>query len=374
MKLIVTDLSYRKAFDIFHIFKSKGYEITAFSSSGRIERLLLSLIYRQKVHLLRKDHNFLQDLQKALESDRSYLYFPVEEDTTLLFYEVKEDHKLENVLALLPEKKTMELVRDKKTFSNFCVANRLPVPKAYDFDTLVKMDALPSPLIIKPRIGSGSMGIVFVDTKEELLACSSMDFSEYLIQERLENSSDVEGAFFLMDKGNIVSYYGHKRIRTYPPEGGVSIFSRCDMNETLKKTGAEVLARLEYSGLAMVEFLYDVRSGDYKIIEINPRAWGSIMLSEHCGANMLENYVRLAVGKDIVPANIDKDRYIRWVFPWDLLGYIKAKGKIENFWKYDPACCYINFTYAPGASALLFTLYNLVNPAKIGKFFRKVFS
>ena len=373
MKIILTDLDLRKSFDVFHILKSKGYEIIGFSCENRFTRAVLSLIYGQKIFSLTKDDDFHLGITKVLKEEQA-IYFPLEEDTTLCFYQALKSKKLPNIISLLPDEETFHLARDKKHFSQFCLNNNLPVPMEYDYNSLIEHKDLPSNLIIKPKIGSGSMGIKFIDTYDELLNNKDLDYEKFLIQERLENSRDIRGAFFLFDKGKQISYYGHKRIRTYPDEGGVTVYSKCEMNDTLKELGTNLLEKLQWSGVAMVEFLYDTSTKSYKIIEVNPRAWGSIMLSEFCGSKMLDNYINASLEKELIPQDINEETYIRWFFPWDLLSYIQRKGDIKDFWKFDTKkCCYINFSYAPWYAGIAYTLFNLLNPQKIKKFFQKVF-
>ena len=42
----------------------------------------------------------------------------------------------------------------------------------------------------------------------------------------------------------------------------------------LEETSKKFLAAVNFSGLAEVEFMHDVRDGQYKLIEINARVWG----------------------------------------------------------------------------------------------------
>ena len=80
-------------------------------------------------------------------------------------------------------------------------------------------EEIPGPLIIKARIGSGSSGIRFVETRSQWDSWKGLDFDRFLIQARIENRREVKGTFFLFNKGTLVSYYGHRRIRTYPDLG-----------------------------------------------------------------------------------------------------------------------------------------------------------
>jgi len=370
VKILITDIQTRKAFDIFHIYKSYGYEIICYSSGSFFARVFLSIIYKTKIHPLASE-NFLEDLQKPLKRDEEYIFFPVEEESILNFLKVSKKLSFD-IKYLLPSFKVINTIRDKKVFDKFCQENSCPVPKSYEFKELLSLESLPSPLIIKPRIGSGAVGIKFIDTKDELLKLKDIDFSNYLIQERLPNSASIEGAFFLFWEGKLISYYGHKRIRTYPQSGGVSVYSKCELNDELKKLGSEVLQKLNYSGLAMVEFLYDKKANSYKIIEINPRSWGSIMLSEFCGANFLKSYVDILLKKELSKPKIDTNRFIRWVFPWDVILFLKSNKKSKKFFQSATNCCYINFSYANKLSSYLFLLYNLLKVDKIKKFFKKI--
>lgn len=65
------------------------------------------------------------------------------------------------------------------------------------------------------------------------------------------------GAFFLCDKGKVISAYSHKRIRTMPEEGGVTVLSQMDYNDVLIAQGKKLLEEVGWSGLIMLEYLYD---------------------------------------------------------------------------------------------------------------------
>jgi len=374
MKLILTDLDARKAFDIFNLIKYYNYDINAYSSSSKVELKILELIYGQKVDILDKS-NLSYSFRFAIDDiDTKYIYFPIEEDTTVKFYDFIQENKLSNFYYRLAPRESFDCVRDKSKFSTYCSENSLPIPIEYKYDDILKLEELPCNLIIKPKLGSGSMGIKFIDSFDEFLSLKELDFEQYIIQERLENSKDIEGAFFLFDKGKFISYYGHKRIRTYPQNGGVTVYSKCETNRELKELGSKLLEGLNWSGIAMVEFLFDTKSGTYKIIEVNPRAWGSIMLSEFSNSNILKNYINISLGNTPIESKVNENRYIRWIFPWDIISYIKSRGDIKNFWSFNrDDTCYINFTYSNYYRSILFLLYNIFDYKKIKKLFKKGF-
>jgi predicted ATP-grasp superfamily ATP-dependent carboligase len=92
------------------------------------------------------------------------------------------------------------------------------------------------------------------------------------------------GVFVLMQDGMVRAAFGHQRIREKPPSGGVSVLRRSlpVPAELLEKT-SDLLRCLEWTGVAMVEYKRDVRTGDHVLMEINGRFWGSLQLAIDSG-------------------------------------------------------------------------------------------
>jgi len=343
MEVTVTDAHTRKAFDIINIYKNKGYKVSPVSSKSFLHRAFLSLVYLSAV---------------KKEPDAKSCVLPTEDQTILHMFD-------KNCFCKIPPKESFKTAIDKKSFSKFCEKEGFLTPKTFTLKELLEKDELPTALIVKPKSGSGALGIKFIDDIKEL---KSLDINEeeYIIQERLKETKKVEGAFFLFDNAKPVSFYSHKRLKTYPSRGGVSIYSVSTNNQELKKIGEKLLSKLNWNGFAMIEFIKD--ENGYKIIELNPRVWGSIMLSEFCGSNMLENYVLLCYERDLKEASVKTGKKIRWLIPWDI------KYLLKNFYRLDTKdTCYINFSYAGIYRGGLFLLYQVLNPLIIKKLFKKIF-
>ena len=373
MYILLTDPFSRKTFDIGNILKRRGYKLLIAYDGNLAIKTIIQALYTSKIVKLSKS-NFHQDMQTIENNNNKIIFFPIEEQTILDFYNYLETNKNSKIRSLLPSRDMFNLVRDKSKFSSFCLSNNINVPREYSFSDIANFNDLPSPLIVKPKIGSGSVGIKFIDSIADINDIQELDSSNYLIQERIKNGQNILGGFFLTHNGKLISYYGHKRIRTYPEEGGVTIYSKVDINNEIKKLGSDLLDKLNWSGLAMIEFLYDEKSKSYKIIELNPRAWGSIMLSEFCNSNMIENYIKLATDEPIeIIGDIKDDVFIRWFFPWDVISYIKKRGNIQQFWNMGlKNTCYINFTYANIFQSILFLLTNIFDINKLKKLYKKV--
>lgn len=67
----------------------------------------------------------------------------------------------------------------------------------------------------------------------------------------------------------------HRRIREVPPSSA----AESTYNSELLKLGRKILELLNWHGVAMVEFRRDSATGEFKLIEINPKFWGTLDLA-----------------------------------------------------------------------------------------------
>lgn len=373
--IILTGVHERKVFDLFNILRKnhRHYELILFDHKDC--SVSLPLLYGRKVNKLPNTGYpaFEKALLKTLDSyaGSKFVYIPLLDDYNGLFYQFIETHP-ERLCCLLPPVNSFNIASHKIQFQQFCNENDFAAPRSFTKDDVPYLKQHFVPLIIKPNRGSGAVGVSFINTINELSRLNNIDFDNYLVQRRIDNTN-VEGAFFLMNKGELITYYGHKRLRVFPETGGVTVYSEYRHNEKLKETGTALLKKMQWHGLAMIEFLYDADSGEYKVIELNPRLWGSFLLSEFANTGMTENYISASLGgstKEFVHKPVTR---IRWFYPFDIFLFIKRKGKISHFFKLDRRhTCYINVTYAGFLRSVLYVLYFTFNINSIKRFFQKL--
>jgi protein-tyrosine-phosphatase len=93
-----------------------------------------------------------------------------------------------------------------------------------------------------------------------------------------------EGVFLLRHGGRIVLRFAHRRLHEVPYTGGVSSL-RCSLVDAQLMAQAErLLAAIDYSGVAMLEFRR-APDGRAYFLEINGRLWGSLALCLHAGVD-----------------------------------------------------------------------------------------
>jgi len=121
-----------------------------------------------------------------------------------------------------------------------------------------------------------------------------------LVQEYVPG--DAEHGFFALCEGGVpVATFQHRRVRSYTYAGGASVYRRSVRNDQLQALGTALLAELDWDGPAMVEVKRDPRDGRFRLVEVNPRFWGSLPLAVQAGVDFPHAYYRLATGEPTGP-------------------------------------------------------------------------
>jgi predicted ATP-grasp superfamily ATP-dependent carboligase len=92
----------------------------------------------------------------------------------------------------------------------------------------------------------------------------------------------------------------------------------------IEELGIRLLQSLKWHGVAMVEFKVDPRDNEPKLMELNPRFWGSLALAIHAGVDFPYLLYRMAMGKEFAPV-VDYTVGVRcrWLLPGDILHFLQ---------------------------------------------------
>jgi predicted ATP-grasp superfamily ATP-dependent carboligase len=121
-----------------------------------------------------------------------------------------------------------------------------------------------------------------------------------LVQERIIGPG--EGVFLLVHRGEILAAFAHRRIREYPVSGGASTYRESiDVPAELRERCRRLLASVDWSGAAMVEFTRSQDTGESYLMEVNGRLWGSLKLAIDAGVDFPAMLARLALGEPVPP-------------------------------------------------------------------------
>jgi carbamoyl-phosphate synthase large subunit len=186
------------------------------------------------------------------------------------------------VALMLAPDRALALTLDKLALARAC-AGAVRVPRTEPLDEAVDPPSWTYPVIVKPRTGSGSRDISAIVSADELKAALSAaePGSGFLVQEYLpgeEYSIDV-----LADTdGRVVACVPRVRSRV---DSGVSVAGRSLHDCELERLGATVATTVGLAYIANVQVRRD-HEGNPALLEVNPRAPGSLSLTVASGVDM----------------------------------------------------------------------------------------
>lgn len=236
--------------------------------------------------------------------------------------------------------------RDKWNTLSLAQSLGIPCPRSWGFDDLDNLpgvvEHLTFPAVIKPRISSGSRGLVYLRSPNDFVAaCKRIHqaYGGFIIQECLPAGGDTLGVEVLMHAdGQPRATFAHRRLREYPVAGGPSTLRESFECPGLIELGVRLLQAMGWVGLAMVEFKVDPRDGIPKLMEVNPKFWGSIALPIATGVDFPYLLYRLATEGDIEPVtSYEPGVRCRWLLPGDLLHFIHNPDRFRmnpSFFKF----------------------------------------
>lgn len=126
------------------------------------------------------------------------------------------------------------------------------------------------------------------------------------------------GQFFLCRDGEALVQFQHRRVHEWPPEGGsasLAVTEDNQLHQVCAQHSKALLKRLNWQGVAMVEYRYDPSKAHYVLMEINGRFWGSTPLSLVAGASFASHLVKALALQLPVTQPVLAPRYCRYMIP-----------------------------------------------------------
>lgn len=151
--------------------------------------------------------------------------------------------------------------------------------------------ALQLPVVVKPlttfdgHSTSGKSNIVVrANRPEELTSILARDpySAGCLVQEFFAGIG--MGVEILADHGTVLTAFQHERLHETMAYGS-SYRKSVPLHPEMHAAACTLMKQLAYTGVAMVEFLINKETGQWILVEINGRFWGSLPLAVHAGAD-----------------------------------------------------------------------------------------
>ncbi len=218
--------------------------------------------------------------------------------------------RLDEFLALgvKPTVSPYEVVaRAEDKAATMAAARETGVPHPAFFTDLAGADPVAPPYVLKPRRGRGGQGVTRVDTREALAPAwetVARDFGPPLGMEYVPYApGNIYMFVFATDRqGRVKMRFGSRSFRTKFDFGGPATAGVVAMDPVgLDHAQRLVEATGPWVGLVCVEFLRHAGTGEFKLLEINPRINGYNSLSTAAGYAFPEVAVKLMLDLPLPP-------------------------------------------------------------------------
>jgi len=324
MRVLVTDAHYKHTLAAVRSLGEQGVEVVAGAPWGRAQAFFSKYCRGRVVYPHPRDEErFAHALVRYAERKGVDVLLPIGYQTTTALSKYGPS-LCRRVKLPVAEWKAMRIASDKA--ETLALAERLNVrtPRRYKYPE----DVDRFPVVVKGTRETGRL--LYVSTPREL---AKVDTSRAVIQEYIPGEG--YGFYALLNRGRLRACFMHRRLREYPVTGGPSTLAESVYDPKLKELGMRLLRALNWHGVAMVEFRKDYRDGEYKLMEINPKFWGSLDLSIASGVNFPYLTVKMAIEGDIDPVLTYRVGVrFQWPFPGDLL-HVLANPRSAMFFLAD---------------------------------------
>jgi predicted ATP-grasp superfamily ATP-dependent carboligase len=214
---------------------------------------------------------------------------------------------------LLPAPRSLSVANDKWRLHELCQSLDIRTPQAL-CPTAVELraaaDRLRYPVVVKFRHDedlyshAGQRYRIAAGSGELIAHWEHFDSLQPrpVVQEYVSGQGYGFAALYDAD-GEFAAGFVHRRLVEHPASGGPSAVCESVKVPELEAIARRVLDHLSWRGVAMVEFKQCAETGEYYLLEINPRFWGSLPLAEAAGINFPYLLYKAALGEQIPPTD-----------------------------------------------------------------------
>src|SRR5204863_35184 len=194
---------------------------------------------------------------------------------------------------------TVRWLWDKRNTHELAQRLRIPTPRTAWPRSVRELEDLEfdGPVAIKPAIKEHFIYATKAkawraDTAKERRelferAAEYVEPGEVMIQELIPGNGDHQFAYAAFFKnGEALGSMVARRQRQHPPEfGRASTFVQTIELPILETLSQRFLQAIDYYGLVELEYKFDARDGQYKLLDVNGRTWGYHTLGARAGVD-----------------------------------------------------------------------------------------
>jgi len=269
--------------------------------------------YIGKIHMLPPltgcGSAWLASLEKLLRDQNFTLTIPCSDRSLLPLHAHR--HRLAGLTHLaIPEPEHIEILFDKVRTRELAASLGIKLARGLHpeqpVDTDMVLSQFGAPIVIKPRrsvhpdVLEQQEQVQIVATPEELKAAiANREHGSYFFEAFFPGFG--LGVSILAERGVILQSFQHHRVHQAARGGSSAYRVSAPLSADLLAACEKIVGRLNYTGIAMFEFRRDAGSGNWVLLEVNARPWGSMPLPLALGVDFPFAWYQLLTSADWIP-------------------------------------------------------------------------
>ena len=253
------------------------------------------------------DKTWLYALIRLLEENDFDLVIPCNDQSAIPLQLLRSTlGRFEQRLCIL-DHECFAVANDKQKTWNLARQLLIPVPREMDISDFEDLKSaakvLRFPLVVKPRSSftenllDVKQAVKLVNSELELVKLRlSADRGSFQVVQEFFAGVGV-GIEVLCKAGEVLVAFQHERVHEARSGGGSTYRKSVPLHPEMLDAAKRLMAALHYTGVCMVEFRFDRTTGNWVLLELNGRFWGSLPLAIAAGVDFplyLYDQLRLA--------------------------------------------------------------------------------
>lgn len=234
-----------------------------------------------------RDPGIYEDMRRVCEERNIHIIVPFIDG----MIDVADNFaRMDGVHVFSPTCAVAAALFDKVTCAALFDSHSIPAPA-----TWAPGQPIAGPLIAKPRRGSASKGIRFIDSEEDL---EGLDVNEYLIQQRIDHRRELTlDCYSAVRSPQIRVCACVPRVRN-EVAGGEVVRTTVIHWDRATDLARSVIEKLHLRGAVTIQLIHDLDTDALTVMEINPRLGGGAVAGVRAGANLPAMIIAEALGRE----------------------------------------------------------------------------
>lgn len=234
---------------------------------------------------------------------------PVREEDAYVLAKYRDEFE-RYVTLVCPPLSSLRQVHDRIQLAEAAESAGVPIPETRLLDDV---DDWSPELIVKSRYNLLTSSYVDSLAPDEVATVSRIEHTtpgeapdgamlieemghEPIVQEYVRPEDEYMVAA-LYEDGEPVASFQHRQVRGTSYLGSGGVYRESVSDSELDEVARTLLEHLEWHGLACLEYIRDAETGEFKLVEINPRMWQSLASTVRMGADFPLYYWLAATGE-----------------------------------------------------------------------------